>query len=86
MTGSQYGGINGLTFAQIGNNALKWETVVSSNIGVDFSLFDRLRGSFDVYKRNTEDLFFPTPTVIAKSPCFLALNKSYFNSRSKPEF
>ena len=60
-TGGQYGGVNGLTFAQIGNNALKWETVVSSNIGVDFSLFDRLRGSFDVYKRNTEDLFFPTP-------------------------
>jgi len=61
VTGSQYGGVNGITFAQIGNNALKWETVVSSNIGIDFSLFDRLRGSFDVYKRNTEDLFFPTP-------------------------
>ena len=60
-TGSQYGGVNGLTFAQIGNNALRWETVVSSNIGIDFSLFNRLRGSFDVYKRNTEDLFFPTP-------------------------
>ena len=61
VTGNQYGGVNGLTFAQIGNNSLQWETVVSSNIAIDFSLFNRLRGSFDIYKRNTEDLFFPTP-------------------------
>jgi TonB-linked SusC/RagA family outer membrane protein len=61
VTGGQYGGVNGLTFAQIGNSNLQWETVVSSNIGIDFSLFNRLRGSFDIYKRNTEDLFFPTP-------------------------
>ena len=61
VTGGQYGGVNGLTFGQIGNNDLKWETVVQANIGVDFSLFNRLRGSFDVYKKNTEDLFFPTP-------------------------
>ena len=61
VTGGQYGGIQGLTFAQIGNNALKWETVVSSNVGLDFALFNRLRGSLDVYQRNTVDLFFPTP-------------------------
>ena len=61
VTGGQYGGVNGLSFGQIGNNLLKWETVVQANVGVDFSLFDRLRGSFDVYKKNTEDLFFPTP-------------------------
>jgi TonB-linked SusC/RagA family outer membrane protein len=61
VTGGQYGGQQGLTFAQIGNNALKWETVVSSNVGLDFALFNRLRGSVDVYKRNTIDLFFPTP-------------------------
>ena len=61
VTGGQYGGVQGLTFAQIGNNALKWETVVSSNVGLDFALFNRLRGSLDVYQRNTVDLFFPTP-------------------------
>ena len=61
VTGGQYGGVQGLTFAQIGNNALKWETVVSSNVGLDFALFSKLRGSLDVYQRNTVDLFFPTP-------------------------
>ena len=61
VTGGQYGGVNGLSFGQIGNNNLKWETVVQANVGVDFSLFNRVRGSFDVYKKNTEDLFFPTP-------------------------
>ena len=60
-TGGQYGGINGLTFSQIGNNDLKWETVVQTNIGLDFGFFDRLRGSFDVYKKNTIDLYIGTP-------------------------
>jgi TonB-linked SusC/RagA family outer membrane protein len=62
VTGGQYGGINGLSFGQIGNNDLKWETIVQANLGIDFSLFNnRLRGSFDVYQKNTEDLFFATP-------------------------
>lgn len=61
-TGGQYGGVQGLTFGQIGNNDLKWETIRQANIGIDFEMFNnRLRGSFDVYKKNTEDLFFPTP-------------------------
>ncbi|OUS00521.1 SusC/RagA family TonB-linked outer membrane protein [Flavobacteriales bacterium 33_180_T64] len=61
-TGGQYGGANGLSAGQIGNNDLKWETIIQSNIGLDFALIDnRLRGSFDVYQRNTEDLFIQTP-------------------------
>ncbi|WP_204347036.1 SusC/RagA family TonB-linked outer membrane protein, partial [Psychroserpens algicola] len=61
-TGGQYGGVNGLTVGQIGNNDLKWETIVQANIGLDFALFNnRLRGAFDVYERTTEDLFFGTP-------------------------
>nr|WP_321231831.1 TonB-dependent receptor [uncultured Psychroserpens sp.] len=61
-TGGQYGGVNGLSVGQIGNNDLKWETIIQANIGLDFALIDnRLRGSFDVYQRNTEDLFVNTP-------------------------
>ncbi|MCK8482346.1 TonB-dependent receptor domain-containing protein, partial [Psychroserpens algicola] len=60
-TGGQYGGVNGLTVGQIGNNDLKWETVIQANIGLDFALFNnRLRGAFDVYKKTTEDLFLQT--------------------------
>ncbi len=61
-TGGQYGGVNGLTVGQIGNNELQWETIVQANIGLDFAVFNnRLRGSFDYYKRTTEDLFIATP-------------------------
>lgn len=61
-TGGQYGGVNGLSFGQIGNNDLKWETIVQANIGLDFGLWDnRIRGAVDFYKKNTEDLFINTP-------------------------
>ncbi|MDH7911763.1 SusC/RagA family TonB-linked outer membrane protein [Winogradskyella sp. SYSU M77433] len=61
-TGGQYGGANGYSVGQIGNNDLKWETVAQANIGLDFGVFqNRLRGSVDVYKKNTTDLYLPTP-------------------------
>ncbi|WP_299889830.1 SusC/RagA family TonB-linked outer membrane protein [uncultured Lacinutrix sp.] len=61
-TGGQYGGQNGIAVSQIGNNELKWETVVQANIGLDFELLKRrLRGSVDFYKKNTEDLFINAP-------------------------
>lgn len=61
-TGGQYGGVNGLSVGQIGNNDLKWETIVQANVGLDFAVFNnRLRGSFDYYQRTTEDLFIATP-------------------------
>jgi len=66
VTGGQYGGVNGLSYGQIGNNDLKWETVIQANVGIDFVLFNnRLRGAVDVYKKNTVDLFISTPISAA---------------------
>ena len=48
----------------LANPDLKWETTVTQNIGLDFSLFkSRFTGSFEVYKNVTEDLLinFPVP-------------------------
>jgi TonB-linked SusC/RagA family outer membrane protein len=60
--GTQYAGLNGTQVSQLGNSDLKWEVVKQLNIGVDFQLFNsRLRGAFDWYKKNTEDLFLRTP-------------------------
>jgi len=58
-TGSTgYGNANSLFLSQIGNNTLKWEEVTQTNIGLDFQVFNRrLRGSLDVYRKKTEDLF-----------------------------
>ncbi|MBW1294471.1 SusC/RagA family TonB-linked outer membrane protein [Aquimarina litoralis] len=40
------------------NEELKWEVATQYNIGLDFGLFsDRINGSVDVYRRETEDLF-----------------------------
>ncbi|MCB0438836.1 MAG: TonB-dependent receptor [Mangrovimonas sp.] len=39
------------------NPDLKWETMVTRNIGMDFSLFNgRLGGTFEVYRNTTKDL------------------------------
>jgi len=43
---------------QLGNPDLMWETVEQGNIGVDFEMFSRrLRGTFDVYRKETKDLY-----------------------------
>ncbi|WP_243636343.1 SusC/RagA family TonB-linked outer membrane protein [Flavobacterium aquariorum] len=44
------------------NNELRWETTTSYGIGTDFTFFNnRLTGSVDYYKRDTEDLIAPVP-------------------------
>ncbi len=48
----------------LANPDLKWETTVTQNIGLDYSLFNgRLSGSFELYKNVTKDLLlaFRTP-------------------------
>ncbi|WP_298951123.1 SusC/RagA family TonB-linked outer membrane protein [uncultured Nonlabens sp.] len=50
---------------QIGNEDLRWETIKTVNIGIDFEMFDnRLRGAIDAYERKTEDLFFSRSTSL----------------------
>ncbi|MDY8134142.1 SusC/RagA family TonB-linked outer membrane protein [Aquimarina sp. 2201CG5-10] len=61
-TGQGYGGANAIFSNQIGVNTLKWEEVTQTNIGVDFGVFNsRLRGSIDVYRKKTDDLFQSLP-------------------------
>ena len=41
----------------MGNNSLRWESTYSTNIGIDFGLFNgRVNGSVDVYDKSTKDL------------------------------
>lgn len=61
-TTAGYGNANSIALAQLGNRSLKWETIESWNVGLDFGVWqNRLRGAFDVYKRTTTDLFQSTP-------------------------
>ncbi len=62
FTGTGYGNANSIGLAQLGNRDLKWETIATINIGVDFGVWNnRLRGAIDVYERKTTDLFQSTP-------------------------
>lgn len=40
------------------NPDLKWESTKQFNVGVDFTLFDRVTGSFEWYSKDTEDLLY----------------------------
>lgn len=61
-TTAGYGNANSIALAQLGNRSLRWETIATANIGVDFGVWNnRLRGTFEVYERQTTDLFQGTP-------------------------
>jgi hypothetical protein len=50
--------------SNIGNPDLKWETTATTNVGLEFNLFNRrVRGVTDYFIRNTEDLLFAIPTA-----------------------
>ncbi|WP_124980113.1 SusC/RagA family TonB-linked outer membrane protein [Nonlabens xiamenensis] len=58
-TGQGYANNQTFVLAQLGNPSLKWETITTTNIGVEFGLWNsRLRGTLDVYNRDTTELFF----------------------------
>ncbi|PZR19679.1 MAG: SusC/RagA family TonB-linked outer membrane protein, partial [Flavobacterium psychrophilum] len=40
------------------NPDLKWESTKQTNIGIDFSLFNRITGSFEWYNKETNDLLY----------------------------
>ncbi len=57
-----YGGTSafGYTPSTIRNNNLKWETTATSNLGIDFDLFQgRVTGAVEVYQSKTTDLLLP---------------------------
>ncbi|NNC35581.1 MAG: SusC/RagA family TonB-linked outer membrane protein [Croceitalea sp.] len=53
---------NGLSIVATDVPDLKWETTLDFNVGLDFGFNnDRLSGSIDVYRRDTQDLLLQTP-------------------------
>jgi TonB-linked SusC/RagA family outer membrane protein len=52
----------GMAPQQIGNEALKWETNLQTNIGVDFGLFkNRITFTADAYRKESRDLLLNAP-------------------------
>ncbi|MFT3827490.1 MAG: TonB-dependent receptor [Chitinophagaceae bacterium] len=47
----------GIVPSNLGNSNLKWESTISTNVGIDFALFNsRITGTIDAYSAHTEDL------------------------------
>ena len=64
---STTGGQVHYTKTNAANDNLKWETTVSTNVGIDLSAFhDRLTFTADVYWKRTNDLLLVVPVDVAK--------------------
>lgn len=51
----------GVRFGSLGTPELKWETQTSSDVAVEFSVFNKLRGTVELFNKASKDLLFPYP-------------------------
>ena len=66
-TGFDQPGISGIYPAGLANSSLTWETVQTTNIGLDFGLLsDKINGTIDVYRAVTTDLVTAATTTISR--------------------
>ena len=60
--GGIYSGGSGIAYTQLANLDLKWETNVTTNLGLDFGLFNnRITGQLEVYNKESRDVLFSQP-------------------------
>jgi TonB-dependent starch-binding outer membrane protein SusC len=57
----QYNGLTGTAPLQPANPGLGWENNKEYNAGFDYTFFDRISGSFEVYTRTTENMLLNYP-------------------------
>lgn len=60
-TGYSYNGSPGMIYVQFPNEDLTWEKTGKFNVGVDFTLFNRVSLTFDYYNHQTTDMVFSVP-------------------------
>jgi TonB-linked SusC/RagA family outer membrane protein len=60
----------GYIIANVANPNLKWETAIQKDLGVDFTLFNRIDGSFDYYDKTSKNFLFqkPLPNFLLGGP------------------
>lgn len=74
-SGSGYNSTVSTVPAQIGNVDLRWEELSQANIGVDFGVWkNKLSGTFDVYKKETTDLFQSRPISLINATSSIDAN------------
>ena len=76
-----YGNTPSFGIASIANVDARWETVAQANIGLDFSIKNRLSGSVDVYQKKTTDLYTAIPVSYANGIRFQAGNNGELGNK-----
>ena len=62
LNGTGSSSVQGFRPTRIGNANAKWETNITTNVGIDAGLFDnKLQVTLDVYKKTTKDLLYAPP-------------------------
>ena len=67
----------GFARSQIGNPDARWETAITTDVGLHASLFNgKLEVQFDIWRKDTRDLFFqvPLPAVVGDNANAPAVN------------
>ncbi len=73
---------SGVIQTQLANPNLKWETDITTNIGIDFEFFKgRITGSFDLFERTAKDLLDFARLPFNSSITFIAQNVGSTRSR-----
>lgn len=74
-SGVVYNQETGLFVSSLPNPQLQWEEISQANIGLDFGVWnDRLRGSVDVYKKQTDELYLSRPVSAINGSATIAAN------------
>ncbi len=61
-TAGRVGDSPSLSLSRLGNEDLRWEANITTNVGIDYGLFDgRIRGSFEWFQRKSDDLIYSLP-------------------------
>jgi len=63
------------------NDGLTWENTKTFDIGVDFSLFNRVRGTFDFYNRNTDNAIWSQPIALSLGQSSLQKNSAKIENK-----
>lgn len=76
-----YNGATGWGISAAGNSMLQWESQHKTTIGIDFSLFDRIRVDLSVYNRNTDNMMISVPYAYTSGFSSILSNVGTLNNK-----
>ena len=78
---ASYSGLPGAAPFQKGNPNLSWEKIESANIGADFSLWNRVSVTVDVYEKKASELLYRKPLAATTGYSYVWVNAGSVRNR-----